>query len=57
MASVSVYKSYAKYVLSAKTLNPPYPGQWVTSLHLPLSSAIIMIIILSRGLIQLARAK
>ena len=38
-------RSYAKCVLGTKTLT-----------HLPLSSAIIMIIIHSRGLIQLARA-
>ena len=34
--------------------DPPYPGN---CLRLPLSSAIIMIIIVSRGLIELARAK
>ena len=38
-------------------LHPSHPGHWVTVLCLPLSSAFIMIIIVSRGLIQLARAK
>jgi len=56
MASVSVYRSSAKYVLGTKTLTlPTQDTGWC--LHLPLSSAIIMIITLSRGLIQLARPK
>ena len=52
MASVSVYRSYAKSVLGTKTLTLPTQD----CLLLPLSSAIIMIIILRRGLILLARA-
>ena len=60
MALVSVYRSepyrsYAKCVLGTKTLTLS-PRTMGDCLHLPLSSAIIMIIILSRGLIQLARA-
>ena len=53
MTLVGVYRSYARYVQwyqdFARTM-----GDW---LRLPLSSAIIMIIILSRGLVYLARAK
>ena len=56
MASVSVYRSYAKCVLGTKTLILSPPRTMGDCLHLPLSSAIIMIIILSRGLIQLVRA-
>ena len=55
MASVSVYRSYAKYVLGTKTLTLP-PRAMGDFLRLPPSSAIIMIIILSRGLAQLAWA-
>ena len=63
MASVSVYRSYAKYVLEwyqdfdTHTPPPPPPRTIGDCLCLPLSSANIMIIILSRGLIQLAGAK
>ena len=62
MALVSVYRlepyrSYAKCVLGIKTLTWPSPQRTMGDCpHLPLSSAIIMIIILIRGLIQLARA-
>ena len=48
MASVSVYRSSGNYVLDTKTLTLP-------CVLLPLSSATIMIIVLIRGLIQLAR--
>ena len=62
MASVSVYRSYAKYVLEwyqEFDLPPPLPPPRTMGdcLSLPLSSAMITIIILSRGLIQLAGAK
>ena len=60
MFSVSVYRSYAKCVLGRTFILPPPPHPPRTMgdcLRLPLSSAIIMIIILSGGLIQLARPK
>ena len=61
MALVSVYRSdpnrsYAKCVVGIKTLTWPSPPRKMDGCpRLPLSSAIIMIIILSNGLIQLAR--
>ena len=48
MASVSVYRSSGNYVLDTKTLTLP-------CVLLSLSSATIMIVVLSRGLIHLAR--
>ena len=59
MFSVSVYRSYAKCVLGRTFIPPPPrpPRTMGDCLRLPLSSAIIMIIILSGGLIQLARPR
>ena len=55
IASLSVYRSYAKCVLGTKTLTfPTQDNGWLS--RLPQSSAIVLIIILSRGLIQPARA-
>ena len=56
MASVSVYRSSDKYTLVPR-LSPSPPRTLGNCLCLPLNSAVIMIIIVSRSQIQMARAK